>query len=328
MMKSNFTCHRGQRFRGFTLIELLVVIAIIAVLIALLLPAVQQAREAARRSQCKNNLKQHGLALHNYHDTYNVLPNGTGNQAHVGTAETWGVSMWVGLLPYLDQAPMFNQWDFNTPHTGWDANRGLTRGKKLTVLLCPSSSLPAGLNGDAHTQHYYGVAGAAPRPPQFTSVAGSEWFDQEYGNISTRGMIPQFHNMTLAKCTDGTSNTLLMGEISNFVFDVAGNREDRRPSYEWGWPMGGLSGWTGWGPHSCNVTVRYAPNAKVLGAAGIVWPAWPAAGANNTPFTSEHTGGVQVLMTDGAVRFISDNINLDTLTYLSVRDDRRVIGEF
>src|ERR1700749_1706914 len=93
--------------RGFTLVELLVVIAIIAVLIALLLPAVQQAREAARRSQCKNNLKQIALALHNYHDTYNALPWGgtTGNGGDVEMALTWRYS----ILPFIDQAPLFNQ---------------------------------------------------------------------------------------------------------------------------------------------------------------------------------------------------------------------------
>src|SRR6056297_1010615 len=133
--------HRRQR--GFTLIELLVVIAIIAVLVALLLPAVQQAREAARRSACKNNLKQWGLAFHNYHDTYNTLPIG-GN----GQMPGWGVSFYPGLLPFVDQAPLYNQLIFAGTHAGWTGGGGGTgqnvngpavRGVVMEVMLCPSS---------------------------------------------------------------------------------------------------------------------------------------------------------------------------------------------
>ena len=102
------------RRKAFTLIELLVVIAIIAVLIALLLPAVQQARESARRTQCKNNFKQIGLALHNYHDTYLRFPNGHGITSLSSTGgERWGHSQWVALLPYVDLAPLYSQWDFD-----------------------------------------------------------------------------------------------------------------------------------------------------------------------------------------------------------------------
>src|SRR6188768_3739919 len=113
--------NRCRSRRAFTLIELLVVIAIIAILIALLLPAVQQAREAARRTQCKNNLKQLGLALHNYHDIYQRFPRSFGNQSVDGSGnERWGHSQWVGLLPFFDQAPLYNQWNFLAPNEGWD----------------------------------------------------------------------------------------------------------------------------------------------------------------------------------------------------------------
>src|ERR1700679_1710963 len=99
---------------GFTLIELLVVIAIIAVLIALLLPAVQQARESARRTQCKNNLKQLGLALAHYHDSTQKFPCGAS-----GASGGWGHSFWVPILPYIDQAALYNQWNFNFANDGW-----------------------------------------------------------------------------------------------------------------------------------------------------------------------------------------------------------------
>src|SRR4051812_653379 len=105
---------RSKLLLGFTLIELLVVIAIIAVLIALLLPAVQQAREAARRTQCKNNLKQMGLAMHNYHDTYLRFPAGStgGGAPSTPSANSWTHSQWVACLPYIDQAPLYNGWNF------------------------------------------------------------------------------------------------------------------------------------------------------------------------------------------------------------------------
>ena len=102
-----------MRRKAFTLIELLVVIAIIAVLIALLLPAVQQAREAARRSQCKNNLKQIGLGYHNYHDTFLMFPTASGQ-----TNSGWAHSQWVSMLPFMDGAPMYKKWDFGGPEEG------------------------------------------------------------------------------------------------------------------------------------------------------------------------------------------------------------------
>ena len=128
--------------RGFTLIELLVVIAIIAVLIALLLPAVQQAREAARRSQCKNNLKQLGLALHNYHGTFNVLP--AGRYSLAGTTYL-GHSTFTMLLPYFDQAPLYNS--MNTS-VGFNSapNFGAPSLTILTGLLCPSNPVTDGVN--------------------------------------------------------------------------------------------------------------------------------------------------------------------------------------
>ena len=126
-----------KRSRGFTLIELLVVIAIIAVLIALLLPAVQQAREAARRTQCKNNLKQLGLALHNYHDTYNLFPGasfcGTTGTSSIAHCHTWIES----LFPYFDQAPLFNQINFNVANHQ-DVNPTVLNNVKLQALMCPS----------------------------------------------------------------------------------------------------------------------------------------------------------------------------------------------
>ena len=141
-----------QKARGFTLIELLVVIAIIAILIALLLPAVQQAREAARRTQCKNNLKQLGLALHNYHDSMSMFPRSQLG-ATTGTADWRGHSAHVMILPYIEQAALYSQYEMDI-HAWWDGGKTGVDGtahhnvqnanragmKRLTAFICPSNS--------------------------------------------------------------------------------------------------------------------------------------------------------------------------------------------
>ncbi|HET6423654.1 MAG TPA: DUF1559 domain-containing protein [Planctomycetaceae bacterium] len=326
-----------SRSRGFTLIELLVVIAIIAILIALLLPAVQQAREAARRTQCRNNLKQIGLALHNYHDNYQRFPCPFGITGYdpASGGERWGHSQWVGLLPYMDQAPLYNQWNFNAPNEGWDGNLAISRAAIIPLIKCPSSNLPPLSPNAFPTSHYYGISGAVPRG-QFVDWKGVNDQGtnnpavppQPWGFTSNRGM-STFGGKNISRCTDGTSNTIIEGEISNFVYDATGNvKDDRRPSRNWSWAMGGLTGWRDWAPQTSNVCIRYAPNSKVLGQDGLVWSAWDDASGSNCPLTSTHSGGVHVLLCDGAVRFISDNIDMYVLTILAVRDDDKPVGDF
>ena len=326
-----------SRRRGFTLIELLVVIAIIAVLIALLLPAVQQAREAARRSQCKNNLKQIGLALHNYHDTFNRFPCPFGITGYAPSGgERWGHSQWVSLLPYMDQAPLYNQWNFLAADEGWTGNQTLAQNAVLPLLKCPSSPLDGkGPYMPVQLSHYFGISGGVPRG-QFVDWTGINDQgtnnpaipEQPWGYTSNRGM-STFGGKNISKCTDGTSNTLIEGEISNYVFDATGNvKDDRRPSRRWSWAMGGLTGWRDWAPQVSNVCIRYAPNSKVLGANGLVWSGWDDASGSNCPLNSAHTGGVHGLLCDGSVRFISENIDMYTLTILAVRDDGKPVGEF
>src|SRR5437867_3182709 len=128
-----------MRRKAFTLIELLVVIAIIAILIALLLPAVQQAREAARRSQCKNNLKQIGLGYHNYHDTFLYFPSGNAELSQA----SWSHTQWVSILPYMDGAAMYKKWNFSGPDSGWMCsgvgNVNAIGGGAVPWIQCPSS---------------------------------------------------------------------------------------------------------------------------------------------------------------------------------------------
>jgi prepilin-type processing-associated H-X9-DG protein len=196
------------------------------------------------------------------------------------------------------------------------------------------------------TSSYYGIAGAVPMQygpmptGRFQDTAGMEHNgDGDWGIVSSRGMLPGMDNCSLPQyqtgptvlgknmrdCTDGTSNTMIVGEMSGFVYNpTTGAKADRRPSRDWGWHMGGLTGWQCWGPHSNNVTVRYAPNTKMDWTVtnGVKdWSAWADASPANAPLTSQHPGGVNTLRVDGSVQFLSDTINLEVLTFLAVRDD-------
>ncbi|WP_437221804.1 DUF1559 domain-containing protein [Planctomicrobium sp. SH661] len=335
---------------GFTLIELLVVIAIIAVLIALLLPAVQQAREAARRSQCKNNLKQIGLALHNYHDNFNSFPIG----ARHGQGEDYGVSWWAGLLPGLDQANLFNALTFEGPNTGLDSSPGteMIGRTNISVQLCPSSPMPQpadwqkrstyiGISGASNTSTYTQpasrLAGAAANCCPDTGDTGG-------GYQSTSGMFERNAVVRMRDVTDGLSNVMIVGEVGGYMVTstfastigttgggyaahtISGNRVYTGGSGPHSWLMGTSGNWAP-GPSVTRVfnltTVHYQPNSPNYDQPGINVNFGP-----NNPLSSQHTGGVQVLFGDGHVTFLSDNINLDTLKYFAMRDDGNVVGEF
>lgn len=323
-----------NRRRGFTLIELLVVIAIIAILIALLLPAVQQAREAARRSTCKNNMKQLGLALHNYHDVYTTFPVG----ALPGNRPNWR----YGLLPYLDQAPLFNQLSISG-HWASGCNSSSSYGQtysgtnqvlvglKMPVYQCPSNPLdsnnPSGslCNYDQLLLHdYVGISGATPDPAGRTAVCSTA---SAYGIYCNNGLLVPGRNYRMRDVTDGSSNTMIVAEQSG---SVGGN--DWRTNYHGGW-----RGWSGSGDvttyssaqHVAGVTtVAFSINAKSGQAGGNTVPRSNTAYAGNTIINSHHVGGIHTLLTDGSVRFVSENIDFLTLRQLCVRDDGQVIGEF
>jgi prepilin-type N-terminal cleavage/methylation domain-containing protein len=346
----------GRKNGGFTLVELLVVIAIIGILVALLLPAVQAAREAARRMQCSNNLKQLALATHNYHDTYKTLPLGSRRgDGGPGAPGGWGPSWYVGTLPFCEQSPMFDAFAWGQ-NDGWLAAGGIPRitanriggqGAKaiLPYAVCPSSPLPdttnrylimtrpsyVAINGATADSIALQAGTIVPNAyanicsPQPTTVDGCAW----QGNISSHhGVFASSVAFRFRDITDGTSNVLSISENSNWVWDVARtDRRDLRNGVEgsnnsWGWPMGTV--WGVWnrgsspGRAGWMNTIRYSPNADVVGLDGA---RVESSHRTNAPLSSAHPGGVQGALADGSVRFIAETINLDTLKRLAARDD-------
>lgn len=333
-------CRSGRTSRrGFTLIELLVVIAIIAVLIALLLPAVQQAREAARRSQCNNNFKQLGLALHNYHDTYNVLPFGCRSTG-------WGMSFWISILPYIDQAPLYNQINLvgapGFPAAGY--NYVLLENIVPPVGACPSSPVPTttpvGVPGGTRQYFcasYVGIAGTASAP------AGVNTYSEvgQHGIVSSGGAMVPNGKVNFRDMTDGTSNTAMLGEQSDWG-KVNGTNTDIRSGLahsSWmGCNVNGIPGngaWTGQDSRAWAVTtVRYAIGTKDMtgGAYGNIWAQSNGTQTdmgNNKPIQSAHAGGAFVLLSDGHTKFLSSSIDFNAiLVPLCLKSDGLVLGDY
>lgn len=306
--------------RAFTLIELLVVIAIIAILIALLLPAVQQAREAARRSTCKNNLKQIGLALHNYHDTHRVFP--PGSIGYLFTATSSGpqencMGPLVMILPFLDQAPLYNNFDFSQSYTN-PVNVDLAKNI-IPGYLCPSYPDATiisehgyrgwNTNTSKAITNYLGVAGYRTTSGGVTSKTSL--------TDSQRGIFWPNSDTRIRNITDGTSNTFLYGEfkpsmMSDLGYGSGGACYDNRC---WPWVRGiSLSG-TGAIAH-----MLYGPNQ-------IFAPSTYTSDCVKIPFSSEHTGGVHMLNADGAVVFISENIDINNWRFRSSTSGGEVVGE-
>lgn len=327
--------------RGFTLIELLVVIAIIAILIALLLPAVQQAREAARRTQCKNNLKQIGLAIHNYHDVHTAFPIGCRRDANGGFGMTW----WVGLLPGLDQGPLFNSLDMNANSSGFGGGGNNTRiqNARIDAQVCPSSTMGQPTDWQRRST-YIGIAGATATAAfaegRLNNTAADCCSDRgasANGSLSSGGMMLVNDVTRMKDASDGTSNIVMVGEVggslvtttyqaaiqAQHAHTITGNRVFIGGSGPHSWTMGTQGTGQRPGNRTFNLTtVRYAPNTQNYDQAGINVNFGP-----NNPLNSAHTGGVHVLFADGHVGFLSDNINLDTLKHVCIRDDGQPVGE-
>jgi len=336
--------------RGFTLIELLVVIAIIAVLIALLLPAVQQAREAARRSQCKNNLKQIGLGLHNYHEVFNMFPRLAYAQPNAGNP-SWGHLPWEGfgphtmILPMIDQAPAYNSLNLNVSMSV-SPNVEISR-QKLSVFICPSDVM------------------WTPGDSTWTGGRGNNYVFSTGPNFSygvplgvQRGHFNLDKDVNFASLTDGSSNVIAasernhgdgsssrfaresdavqlghggLGSIQNNEFTapatlatqinslcpVPAGAGGHYSSMGETW-MRPSNGWTMFSTLS-------TPNSRLqdCNASGGLTD-----GPGLMTARSRHTGGVHVLLGDGAVRFISDNLDGVLWQRMGCADDGNPLGEF
>ncbi|WP_299465054.1 DUF1559 domain-containing protein [uncultured Gimesia sp.] len=340
LLEINSLCHSERpkttvrRSRGFTLIELLVVIAIIAILIALLLPAVQQAREAARRSTCKNNMKQLGLALHNYHDSHTKFPYSSANNAMVWTQAGDPIlnqSGWTLLLPYLEQSALYNQFNFtaaqrNSSFSGWSstssgtvmgasaditANMELTK-KVIAVFNCPSDANNATYNS-ATSYYGCGVAGSAMTNYGFSVSSGTgPWALWGNEGSTTRALFGENSNSEIAKIKDGTSNTVMVCETTRQVRDGTGNY--------WGCSVYAGNGVNLAHSRGINYWLCCSWTPPMTSQPGVL-------GSYSMP-GSAHVGGCMILLADGAVRFLSENIDATTRTNLSRIKDGQVIGEF
>lgn len=343
-----------RKNKGFTLIELLVVIAIIAILIGLLLPAVQKVREAAARMQCSNNLKQLGLALHTHHSTFSRLPPGGANdQAPFGvdppSSQRWGSSWMVYILPYIEMDNIYKNWQFTGQSGAFNANNNaLASNVEIKTFFCPSSPMPhfkATNQGAANASlsNYVGVSGAVPGLiPGYTETRFNDL--PCGGRISAGGAMIPNGQLKLSDISDGTATTIAITENSNFIVDNNGKQQDWRSTQPWGWYLGVKS--PGIPPNFDNgggdnrepglTTIRYTINNKPAAGwvndvtntgVGIGGYTANCTGAN-IPISSTHTGGVNIVLCDGSVRFLKEETTLAILAQLATRDDGVPLSDY
>lgn len=332
---------RVNRIRqGFTLVELLVVIAIIGVLIALLLPAVQQAREAARRAQCVNHQKQLGLALHNYESTYTVFPHGYlfDNDSSTHKRDCW----FFGTLPFLEQSALYEAYKAETTQTYVHQMPVAIRGVVVESLTCPSDPNSPGFGGGGSSTNFQGNYAVSSgignwrtdtsvTPPRITIIDNSMVNRGSIDVGDTGGMFYYKSRTRFRDCTDGTSNTLLASE---------GIVRTNVSASTWGsigayWGAGQHGGYAfsvseppntsiADRPYSCKLLVQPgAPNGAPCenGQADGYDERWNYA-------RSYHPGGVNTVLLDGSVRFVADTVDRQLWMKLGLKDDNLVIGEF
>ena len=327
---------------GFTLVELLVVIAIIGILIGMLLPAVQQVREAARRSACQNNMRQGALALINYESAHGAFPAGNSlpdNPDDIDPIRRFGNSFWVLALPFLEQGNLADQYVVEAG--GWtggspgNANRETLRGVLLPWLRCPSTNLsefpidntgtpkPAAGTDNGNmavtgaSPCYAGIAGSIdPNSP--TLEMGSN--RTEGSLLSSSGVLIRDEAIGFKDIFDGSANTLLLGEQSDFLInDADGSMVDVRSDGNHGFNIGTKPG----DSRLFNLTVlghqinnKDFIDVSATGGGGNLGP--------NRPLVSTHPGGVNVALADGSVQFFADSLDIQVLYNLADREDGNV----
>ncbi|WP_254509306.1 DUF1559 domain-containing protein [Anatilimnocola floriformis] len=283
--------------RGFTLVELLVVIAIIGVLVALLLPAVQAAREAARRAQCSNNIKQMGLALHNHHDTRGALP---GNGFFAGTA---GLAFHVHILPYIEQTSLYEKFAIQESYNS--ATNQANKNGMPKFYRCPSQIMLKATGADAGWDcvGYVGNMGPHGNIPGTTSPY--EWTSNaSTGGYSKQGVLGPGAGVSFREITDGTSNTIMVGELS---WGKAANATFYR-----GWNRGCGNDSSTYGCTSCKNIANSINNQATVNA------------GTDVAMGSHHPGGAQFGIVDGSTRFITESVDLTVLYSSSSRDGGEV----
>jgi len=339
-----------MRKRGFTLVELLVVIAIIGILIALLLPAVQAAREAARRTHCTNNLKQQALGMHNFHDVYKKFPR---NYLQVGVNAWEALSANYFLLPYIEQAPLYavGQAHINPPPnaTDWNWMHDNLMNTSLSVYLCPSAQPPPRQSAD-----YWGGPGS-----NYSWSTGSS-VETVWAGPRFNGMFAYSEDRKMGDVPDGLSNTLMASEIlcgsgstgasgiypydvfyaGDSVINAVVNKDFPTQAELDAIGSAARNSPQGYRANNGGMWAWYAAAHSTLTTAAPPNWVWPTAGGNCCPGgahdwglgiippRSMHPGGVNAALGDGSVRFISGTVNLLTFQRLGNRRDGMPVGNF
>lgn len=304
--KKSFDGSHRRFWTGFTLIELLVTLFIIGILVALLLPAIQSAREAARRTQCLNHLKQMVLALHHYHDTHKCLPPGVSLRLERGNGSFWHTA----ILPQLEQNTLYNEIDFSKIWNDPTSANPIVCSTPISLFQCPSAAV---------ARVEYNVQGFEKRCPSTYLGCASGILTRESGpsptlaDLEIDGMLFRESKTRFASVLDGTSNTILLGE-SIHDYSFWGDNPIQGPQVVDHWSIGSVDiyttnemseavGSTGVGPNAHNDKSRFIDEVEIS-------------------FSSRHPGGVQVALADGSARFFDETVDSDIWSALGTKSNR------